>query len=87
LHFHLCAFDTTPMTVKQVRSARGAAPFHPFNVRMADGRSFHVPHPDVLSMSPPGRPVIIYHENDELSILDLLLMTGIEMVQSSAAPA
>jgi len=48
---------------------------------MADGRSFHVPHPDFLSMSPTGRTVIIYQEGEEFSILDLLLMTEIEMAQ------
>jgi hypothetical protein len=65
----------------------GAAPFHPFNVHMADGRSFHVPHADFLSMSPTGRTAIIYQENDEFSIFDLLFMSEIEIVQGSAGPA
>ena len=43
---------------------------------------FPIPHPDFLSMSPTGRTVIIYQENDDFSILDLLLMTEIEMAQN-----
>ena len=71
------------MTIQQLRAAHRAAPFRPFTVRMADGRSFQVPHPDFLSMSPSGRTVIIYQENEEFSILDLLLMTEIETSPTS----
>lgn len=46
---------------------------------MADGRAFPVPHPAFLTMSPTGRTVIVYQEDDEFSILDLLLMTEIKM--------
>lgn len=73
------------MTIQQLRAAHRATPFKPFSVDMADGRSFHVPHPDFLSMSPTGRTVIIYEENEEFSILDLLLMT--EIKSTSASPA
>ena len=69
---------TDRMTVQQLRAAHRATPFKPFNVQNADGRSFHVPHPDFLSMSPTGRTVIIYEQNEDFSILDLLLMTEIQ---------
>lgn len=75
------------MTVQQLRGAHRAVPFQPFTVRMADGRSFHVPHPDFLSMSPTGRAVIIFQEDEEFSILDLLLMTEIQMAQPPATSA
>lgn len=75
------------MTIPQLRAAQNAAPFRPFDVHMADGRSFHVPHPDFLSMSPTGRTVIIYEQDDVFSILDLLLMTEIRMTQNSEARA
>ena len=71
------------MTIQQLRAAHRATPFQPFTVHMADGRAFHVPHPDFLSMSPTGRTVIIYQEDEEFSILDLLLTTEIEMAQAS----
>ncbi len=56
------------MTIQQLRSAHRAAAFQPFTIHMADGRTFPVPHPDFLSMSPSGRTVIIYQENEEFSI-------------------
>jgi hypothetical protein len=70
------------MTIQQLRAAHHATPFRPFNIHMADGRAFTVPHPDFLSMSPTGRTVIIYQENEDFSILDLLLMTEIEVTQN-----
>ena len=73
------------MTIQQLRAAHKATPFSPFKVHMADGRQFMIPHPDFLSMSPSGRTVIIYQEDEDLSILDLLLMTEIEMTGSNAS--
>lgn len=67
------------MTIQQLRMDLKAAPFRPFTVHMADGRSFHIPHPDFLAMSPSGRTIIVFQEDEESSILDLLLMTEIEM--------
>ena len=46
---------------------------------MADGRSFKVGHPEFLSRSPSGRTVIVYGNEENFSILDLLLMTELEM--------
>jgi len=76
---------TDPMTIQQLRAAQHATPFRPFTIHMADGRTFHVPHPDFLSMSPAGRTVIIYQQDEEFSILDLLLMTEIQTTQNTAA--
>jgi hypothetical protein len=67
------------MTIQQLRGTHRATPFRPFTIHMADGRSFSVPHPDFLSMSPSGRTVIVYQKDDSFSILDLLLTTEIEM--------
>jgi hypothetical protein len=76
-----------PMTIQQLRAAHKAIPFQPFTVHMADGRSFRVPHPDFLFMSPTVRTVIICQEDDEFSILYLLLMTEIEMTQAKSSKA
>jgi hypothetical protein len=67
------------VTIQQLRAAQRATPFRPFTIHMADGRSLPVPHPDFLSMSPTGRTVIIYQEDDSFSICDLLLMTELEI--------
>ncbi len=75
------------MTIQQLRAAHRAIPFRPFTVHMAYGRSFPVPHPDFLFMSPTGRTVIICQEDEEFSILDLLLLTEIEIAQTAGKKA
>ena len=66
------------MTVEQLNNAKNASPFRPFNIRVADGRTFPVRHPDFLSRSPSGRTIIVHGDNDSYSVLDLLLVTELE---------
>ena len=40
---------------------------------------YFVKHRDFIARSPSGRTVTVYAENDKLSILDLLLMTELEI--------
>jgi hypothetical protein len=75
------------VTIEQLRRTHRAAPFRPFTIRMADGRQFSIPHPDFLSMSPSGRTAVIYHEDDSASIVDLLLMTELDLSPASTAGA
>jgi hypothetical protein len=56
-------------------------------IRMADGRQFGIPHPDFLSMSPSGRTAVVYHPDGSASIVDLLLMTELEISSPSQARA
>ena len=67
------------MTVEQLRNVHHAQPFRPFTIRMADGRSFLIRHPDFISHSPSGRTLIVYQDDDNFSILDLLLVTELEV--------
>ena len=74
------------MTVQQLDNAHRAAPFRPFTIHMGDNRTFHVPHPEYLSRSPSGRNVIVYGKDENFSILDLLLMTEVEIHPPKKAP-
>jgi hypothetical protein len=67
------------MTAEQLRSMREANPFRPFTIHLADGRTFSVPHRDFVSQSPGGRIAIVYHGNDSFSVLDLYLVTELEV--------
>lgn len=67
------------MTIEQLRAAHHAQPFRPFTIHLADGRAFTIPHRDFLSHSPTGRTIIVYHPNDSFSIIDLLLVTELEV--------
>jgi hypothetical protein len=67
------------MTIEQLRNVHRAQPFRPFTIHLADGRNLLVPHPDFLSHSPTGRTIIVYHPDDAFSIIDLLLVTELEI--------
>jgi hypothetical protein len=67
------------MTTEQFQATLHRVPFQPFTIRMADGRAFEVSHRDFVSRSPSGRTVIVHHENENYSVLDLLLMSEIEV--------
>jgi hypothetical protein len=67
------------MTFQQLDNVHKARPFRAFTLHMADGRSFHVPHPEFLSRSPSGRTIIVYGNDESFSVLDLLLLTELEV--------
>lgn len=67
------------MTVEQLKNVHGAKPFRPFTVHMGDGRSFRVDHPEFLSRSPSGRTIIVHQPDDSFSVLDMLLITELEV--------
>lgn len=68
------------MTLEQLRALHQAAPFRPFTIHTADGRQFHVPHSEFLSHSRSGRTVVVHDgEGDGFSILDLLLITELQV--------
>jgi hypothetical protein len=67
------------MTTDQFQNILHQLPFQPFTIRMADGRAFEVKHRDFVSRSPSGRTVVVHHENENFSVLDLLLMSELEV--------
>ena len=75
------------MTTEQFRSTLHLQPFKPFTIRMADGRAFEIPHPDFVAQSPSGRTVVVFQPDDSYSLLDLLLMTELEVHSSNGRSA
>ena len=71
------------MTIQQLQRVHQAAPFRPFVLHMADGREIPVRHHDFLSHSETGRTVIVHHDGDDFSILDVLLITEIEIANGA----
>jgi hypothetical protein len=67
------------MTIDQFRATLHQTPFRPFNIRMADGRTFGVKRPDFVAQSPTGRTVIVMQNDESYSVLDLLLMSELEV--------
>ena len=73
------------MTIEQLRTIHHANPFQPFTIYLADGRQVYVPHRDFLSHSPSGRTIIVHHEDDSFSIIDLLLITELKVGNGKAS--
>jgi hypothetical protein len=67
------------MTSEQLKTTLRQQPFRPFIIRMADGRSFQVSHPDWMMVSPTGRTAILFEPDDSYSIVDLMLMNELEV--------
>jgi hypothetical protein len=67
------------MTAQEFRSVFEALPFRPFKVHLADGRAVAVRHQDYALLSPTGRTLIVYQDDDSFQILDLMLATGVEV--------
>jgi hypothetical protein len=67
------------MTVEQLREVWKADPFRPFIIHLADGRNISVNHRDFLASSPSGRTIIVYQPDDSFNVIDLLLVTDLEV--------
>jgi hypothetical protein len=67
------------MTIEQMRAAYQAQPFRPFVIHVADGRAIPVNHRDFIMTVPSGRTVVVAQPDDTLNIIDLLLVTDLEI--------
>lgn len=67
------------MTLDEFQSVWHRAPFRRFTIYMADGRTFDVAHPDFVSRSHSGRTVSVYEIAGGFHILDLRLMSELEV--------
>lgn len=67
------------MTIQQFRETLQKQPFNPFHVHLADGRSVPVKSPEFVAQSPSGRSVIVYYGQDHYEIIDLLLVTTLQV--------
>jgi hypothetical protein len=54
-------------------------PFRPFVLRMPSGKTVDVPHSDFAAISPTGRTLIVLHEDESESVLDVMLIEAAEV--------
>ena len=66
------------MTAAEVRRHYNAAPFRPFRIHMANGRSADVPHPEFMWISRTGKRLIVDMPDDSFEIIDVSLVTSLE---------
>ncbi len=67
------------MNIAILRELHGARPFTPFTMSLADGRKLNVPHNEFLSFFPSGRLAILTHADDSFTLIDLLLVTAVDV--------
>lgn len=67
------------MTIEQLRVFYNAQPFRPFVIHLADGREVPVNHREFIMSAPSGRTVSVYQPDDTLNVIDLLLVTDLEV--------
>jgi hypothetical protein len=67
------------MTIERVRDFYNAQPFRPFVIHLADGRDIAVQHPDFVAAAPSGRTIVVYQPDDSMNVIDLLLVTDLEI--------
>ena len=71
------------MTIEKIRELYELEPFRPFVMHLADGREIAVAHREWLASAPSGRTVIAFNPDDSFNIVDLLLVTDLEVKNGS----
>jgi len=70
------------MTTEALYKVHTARPFVPFYLRLGDGQKLPVMHPEMLSYSPKNRLAIVFLDDGSFEIVDLLLVTGLEVTSN-----
>jgi hypothetical protein len=65
------------LVIASIREFKRAVPFKPFQIRMASGESFEVPHPDFIFISPKGSFVVLVDAKDCPHHLSTLLIESL----------
>jgi hypothetical protein len=67
------------MKIDKIRELVHRAPFQPFTILTAGGDPAHVPHPDFIALAPNGRTVLVYGATGSYAVIDVLLVSQIEV--------
>ncbi len=61
-----------------IKSRLGAFPVQAVAMRLASGATYDVPHPELVSLSPGGRHLILWIDDNRYVDIDVLLVESIE---------
>jgi hypothetical protein len=67
------------MTIERLKELYDTQPFKPFTLHLADGRNIPVHHRDFIMAAPSGRTIVVVQPDDTMNIIDLLLVTDVEI--------
>jgi hypothetical protein len=71
------------VTIERLSEFVHAQPFKPFMMHLADGRSIPVMHRDLFGSAPSGRTVVVFQPDDSMNVIDLLLVTDLEIKRAA----
>lgn len=60
-----------------------ATPFRPFDLKMADGDTIHVHHPDFIARAPGSSTVTVYDRDEHFRIVHLSMVVTIEPTRAT----
>lgn len=69
------------MDISAVRDALRKEPFEPFTMRLADGRSLEVRHPEFVAIGKRRIGVISPDEAESWSVIEPLLIVSLDSIQ------
>jgi len=72
------------MDLAGIRNALHRQPFQPFSIRLADGRSVPVGHPDFVAVG--TRRAIVVAEDNSWSVVEPLLIVSLDYASPDAKP-
>lgn len=84
------AGQAAAMTAETLRELIHKAPFAPFHIRMDNGATHLVRHPDYLFLVPGGHYAVVAEDNNRFHILDIPHISAVtvsETAHGAAGPA
>lgn len=67
------------MTIDQIKLMYHSEPFQPFVIHLADGWAVPVLQREFIMAVPSGRTLFVCQPDDTVNIIDLLLVTDLEL--------
>lgn len=75
------------MKTEAFKAHLGARPFHPFVVRLNDGRVLPVKHPDFVALTPKRREAMVWTDNYTYEFIVLDAITSLKVTRKSRSKA
>ena len=67
------------MSTSSIRKLVDAAPFRPFAIHLADGRSIQVHHREFIMISPADLDFVVYQPDGGIDVIATNLVTGLQL--------
>ena len=67
------------MTTEALSKLHAARPFQPFSIRLGDGQSIPVEHPEMLAYAPKARTAVVFTKDGSFENVDLPRVTGLDV--------